>query len=118
VRECRFERLGVFTYSRVEGTLAFELGDPVPAEEKERRRAEIMEIQQEVSEDRNIRLIGTRCRVLIDGKEDGTFIGRTEHDAPEIDNEVLISSEHPLSIGSFCDVEIVDAYEHDLVGRL
>jgi len=118
VRRTGFARLGVFTYSREEGTTAHPLGDPVPQEEKERRKAAIMEAQREISEARNLSLIGTRVRVLIDSVEGGLAIGRTEHDAPEIDNEVYVTDPGPLLPGTFSDVEIHDATEYDLYGRV
>jgi ribosomal protein S12 methylthiotransferase len=118
VGEQRFERLGVFTYSREEGTAAFGLGDPVPPEEKERRRAAVMELQQDISEERNAALIGTRLRVLVDREEQGQMFGRTEHDAPEIDNEVLFTKGADIEAGTFCDVEIVESYEYDLLGKV
>jgi len=118
VEEQRFERLGVFTYSSEEGTTAFPLGDPVPPEEKERRRGVIMELQREISEARNEALVGTRQNVLVDRAEQGRFVGRTQHDAPEIDNEVLLVSDFPLRVGTFCDVEIVESYEYDLTGKV
>jgi ribosomal protein S12 methylthiotransferase len=118
VRETGFARLGVFTYSREEGTTAYPLGDPVPGEEKERRKGVIMEIQKGISGDRNEALVGSRVRVLIDRAEDGLYVGRTEQDAPEIDNEVFVSAPGPLVPGTFSDVEIHDATEYDLYGRL
>jgi len=118
VRRTAFARLGVFTYSREEGTTAYDLGDPVPPEEKERRKAAIMEAQKEISEARNLALVGSRVRVLIDRVEDGVSIGRTEHDAPEIDNEVYVTAPGPLEPGTFSDVEIHDATEYDLYGRV
>jgi len=117
VAEQRFERLGVFTYSREEGTAAFPLGDPVSPEVKERRRAVLMEIQRDISEDHNAGLIGTQKRVLIDRMEQGRYYGRTEHDAPEVDNEVVIDGEVPIAVGTFHNVEIVEAYEYDLLGK-
>jgi ribosomal protein S12 methylthiotransferase len=116
VREARFERLGVFLYSHEDGTSAYPLGDPVPAEEKERRRAQLMEVQRDISEERNASLVGNTLRVLIDRYEQDHAVGRTEHDAPEIDNEVFVRSLSPLPVGSFCDVDIVEAYEYDIVG--
>ena len=118
VRRTRFARLGVFTYSREEGTAAHPLGDPVAPGEKERRKAAIMEAQSGISEARNAALVGTRVRVLIDRVEDGLAIGRTEHDAPEIDNEVYVTAPGPLEPGTFSDVEIHDATEYDLYGRV
>jgi ribosomal protein S12 methylthiotransferase len=118
VRETRFDRLGVFTYSREDGTTAYSLGDPVPPEEKERRRAAVMEVQQEISRDRNEGLLGQRLKVLIDRRDGEFFVGRTEYDAPEIDNEVFVRTREPLSLGTFYDVEIVEAYEYDVVATI
>lgn len=118
VREMRFERLGVFTYSHEEGTSAYALGDPVPQHEKEARRTAIMEVQKEISDELNSRLVGTRLRVLVDREEGGRYFGRTEFDAPEIDNEVILPPHPELTPGSFYDVEIVEAYEYDLIGRV
>ncbi len=116
VRVARFERLGVFSYSLEDGTAAYPLGDPIPFEEKERRRARLMEVQKDISEERNSSLIGRTVRVLIDRQEGDQYIGRTEHDAPEVDNEVFVRSSSPLVAGTFCDVDIVEAYEYDTVG--
>jgi len=118
VEEARFDRLGVFTYSQEDGTAAYPLCDPVSDSEKERRRAMIMEVQQEISQAKNDLLVGTRQRVLIDRHEGSQYIGRTEYDAPEIDNEVFIHSRKQLAIGAFYEVEIVDALEYDLVGKV
>jgi ribosomal protein S12 methylthiotransferase len=118
VREMRFERLGVFAYSWEDGTSAYPLGDPVPPKEKERRRATVMELQQEISSDRNEGLLGRRLKVLVDRKDGEFYVGRTEHDAPEIDNEVVVRTERSLSVGTFYEVEIVEAYEYDLVGSI
>jgi len=117
VRVSKFERLGVFSYSREEGTHAHPLGDPVPAGEKERRRSLVMELQREISASRNAGLIHTRRRVIIDREEDGLSVGRTEHDAPEIDNEVFVRANEELGPGTFCDVDIVEAYEYDVLGE-
>lgn len=118
VARTRFDRLGVFTYSQEEGTTAFPLGDPVPEPEKERRRDAVMALQQEIAEEANQALIGSRRTVLVDRMENGVVVGRTEHDAPEIDNEVFIRGESLPPVGEFCRVEIVDAYEYDVVGKL
>ena len=118
IRETGFARLGVFTYSREEGTTAFPLGDPVPAEEKERRKGVIMELQKDISAERNEALVGSRLRVLIDRVEGGLYVGRTEQDAPEIDNEVFVTASGTLTPGTFSDVEIHDATEYDLYGRV
>ena len=116
VQDVRFERLGVFTYSQEEGTGAHALGDPVPAAEKERRRALVMQVQQEISERRNEQLVGSVQRVIIDGREGEVYIGRTQWDAPEVDNEVVVNAKTELNLGGFYDVEIVGAYEYDLEG--
>jgi ribosomal protein S12 methylthiotransferase len=118
VREARFERLGVFTYSQEEGTTAHPLGDPVSHEEKERRRAAVMEVQREIAGELNDGMVGSRVRVLIDRKEGGSWYGRTAVDAPEIDNEVIIEGGPDLAVGRFFDVGIVDAYEYDLIGKV
>lgn len=119
VRDERFHRLGVFCYSQEEGTTAYPLEDPIPQEEKERRRALVMETQQAISLERNEAMIGSRIRVLIDRREaDGQAVGRSVADAPEIDNEVYVLDSSGLNPGTFCDVEIVDASEYDMYGRL
>ncbi len=117
VREVRFDRLGVFAYSQEDGTTAFPLGDPVRVREKEERRARVMEAQQEISLERNRLLVGTRQKVIIDGREGNLFTGRTERDAPEIDNEVLINADNELCAGSFHQVDIVGASHYDIYGR-
>ncbi len=114
VREIRFHRLGVFTYSREDGTTAHPLEDPIPQSVKEERRSIIMDIQKEISEERNGSLFGSTVKILIDRHEDGAFVGRTEWDAPEIDQEVYVKSEMPLAIGNFYDATIVDGTEYDL----
>jgi ribosomal protein S12 methylthiotransferase len=117
VEETRFERLGVFSYSLEEGTSAYPLGDPVAADEKDRRLGRVMEIQQRISSERNASLIGQRLRVLIDRKDRDLFVGRSEFDAPDIDNEVFVHADRVLETGTFHQVEIVDAYEYDIVGN-
>ncbi len=116
VREVKFDRLGVFTYSREDGTTAFPLGDPVPAPEKERRLAEIMKTQQEISLARNASLVGTRQKVLIDRREGAQWVGRSEADAPEIDNETYVTTGRLLRPGDFCTVDIHSSSEYDLYG--
>ena len=118
VREQEFDRLGVFTYSHEEGTTAYPLGDPVPEEEKQRRLNRIMELQQEISERKNAALVGTTQRVLLDRVEGSRLVGRTERDAPEIDNEVFVTSDGLLRAGEFCSVRIDDATEYDLYGSV
>lgn len=118
VNDVKFDRLGVFTYSIEEGTTAFSLGDPISPVEKDRRRAAIMEAQQTISEKRNQLLINTTQRILLDRIDGGVYIGRTEKDAPEIDNEVLVHCPRRLEIGEFVDVDIDDATEYDLSGSV
>ncbi|MFN0158075.1 MAG: 30S ribosomal protein S12 methylthiotransferase RimO [Bacteroidota bacterium] len=118
VTEEKFDRLGVFTYSQEDGTTAFPLADPIPEVEKEHRKAAIMEAQREISEEKNAGLIGSVQRVLVERKEGDQYVGRTAADAPEIDNEVYISGSTELQTGSFHEVEVVNASEYDLYGRL
>jgi ribosomal protein S12 methylthiotransferase len=118
VNDVRFDRLGVFTYSREEGTSAYVLGDPVPAKEKERRQAAIMQAQQTISEQNNQLLINTTQRIIVDRIDEGVYVGRTERDAPEIDNEVFVHSCRNLNIGDFVEVDINDATEYDLYGSV
>jgi ribosomal protein S12 methylthiotransferase len=118
VGDMKFHRLGVFTYSHEDGTSAYPLGDPIPQSVKEERRDQLMNLQQSVSAERNASVVGSRMKVIIDRKEDGAFVGRTEWDAPEIDQEVYVHTKHPLVVGNFYDVEIVDATEYDLTARL
>ena len=117
VREMKFHRLGVFTYSREEGTTAEPLGDPISHDVKEQRRSTIMEIQQSISAERNETLIGKTVRVLIDRKENGMAVGRTQWDAPEIDQEVYVRDGQDLRVGNFYEVRIVDALEYDLLAN-
>lgn len=117
VRETRFDRLGCFTYSHEENTHAFSLTDNVPEEVKQQRANEIMEIQGQISWELNQEKIGRVYKCLIDRKEGGHFVGRTEQDSPDVDNEVLIdASEHYLKIGEFAKVEITAATDFDLYG--
>lgn len=114
----RFDRVGIFTYSHEEGTTAHELVDDVPQEEKERRAQEIMDFQQEISLEKNQEKLGKVMKVLIDKKEAGRYIGRTEFDSVEVDNEVIISSPGKLNIGEFVYVRITRAYDYDLEGEV
>ncbi len=114
----RFDRVGIFTYSHEEGTSAYELKDDVPAEEKERRAQDIMEVQQEISFEKNQEKVGKTFKVLIDKKEAGRYLGRTEFDSVEVDNEVVVNSAKKLSIGEFYPVSIVKAYDYDLEGEV
>jgi ribosomal protein S12 methylthiotransferase len=114
VEETEFERLGVFLYSQEDNTGAFPLGDPIPAAVKEERMNIIMEMQNEIAWKKNQSLVDTPVRVLVDRKEGTTAIGRTQYDAPEIDNEVTIDKADHIHPGSFCDVEIIKADAYDL----
>lgn len=119
VQQQRFDRLGCFTYSHEENTHAFGLVDNVPAEVKQRRVDEIMEVQSQISWELNQEKIGKQFKVLIDRKEGNYFVGRTEFDSPDVDNEVLIPAEDVyLSIGEFVHVEVESAEEFDLFGKL
>ncbi len=110
----RFQRLGVFTYSQEDDTYAYILGDPIPAEVKEQRRARIMQAQQQISFEHNQKRIGQHVRVLIEEELSGEWRGRTEADAPEVDNEIYVRSEKPLAVGEFVMAEVEDASEFDL----
>lgn len=112
----RFDRVGIFTYSHEENTSAYELVDNVPADEKAARAQEIMELQQEISLEKNEEKVGQEFKVLIDKKEAGRYLGRTEFDSVEVDNEVVIQSDKPLPIGDFVQVKITKAYDYDLEG--
>lgn len=112
----RFDRVGIFTYSHEEGTSAHDLVDDVPAEEKERRAQEIMEVQQEISYELNQEKVGKTFRVLVDKKEAGRYLGRTEFDSVEVDNEVVIHAPGKLPVGEFVKVRITKAYDYDLEG--
>lgn len=116
LEEMRFDRVGIFTYSHEENTSAYDLKDNVPAKEKQRRAQELMEIQQEISYEKNQEKIGQTFKVLVDKKEAGRYLGRTEFDSVEVDNEVVIQSETPLKIGDFVQVKITSAYDYDLEG--
>jgi len=119
IKDVKFERLGVFTYSQEDQTGAYDLEDPVPADEKERRKEYIMEVQREISLELNERRIGSQTTAVIERMEDGNYVGRTEWDAPEIDNEVFITAPAGrLTIGQFVDVTISDATEFDLYAEL
>ena len=117
VRVTKFDRLGCFTYSHEENTSAYELEDNVPQEVKEQRVDEIMEIQQELSFEKNQTKIGQTYRCIVDRKEGEFFVARTEHDSPDVDNEVLISAkDNYLPSGEFVNVKIIEATDYDLVG--
>jgi len=119
IKNKKLDRLGVFTYSREEDTTAYQLGDTVPEAVKIERRNLLMEEQMSISLERNKSFIGRKLKVIIDDKNnDGQYIGRTEHDAPEVDNSVIIHSKRKIPIGSFQNVEITDGLEYDLFGAI
>ena len=114
----RFDRVGIFSYSHEENTSAYDLIDNIPAEEKERRAQEIMEVQQEISLEKNQEKIGKTFNVMIDKKEAGRYLGRTEFDSVEVDNEVVVNSKSKLFPGDFVKVKISKAYDYDLEGEV
>ncbi|MBT3208854.1 MAG: 30S ribosomal protein S12 methylthiotransferase RimO [Bacteroidetes bacterium] len=118
--EVKFDRLGVFTYSEEEDTFAAEkYEDNIPEETKNQRKEEILELQQGISMEHNLKMIGRNYKVLIDRLEGDFYIGRTEFDSPEVDNEILISStENQLKIGEFYDVKLNRAEEYDIYGEI
>jgi ribosomal protein S12 methylthiotransferase len=116
VERSRFDRLGVFTYSHEENTHSHSMADDVPAELKQERSDAIMQLQEGISLELNQAKIGMTLKVLVDRKEGGEFIGRSEFDSPEVDNEVIIASKDYLRIGDFVKVKINDATEFDLTG--
>ena len=118
VKAMRFDRLGCFTYSHEENTTAYELADDVPEEVKLQRANEIMELQSQISWELNQAKVGKVFRCLIDRKEGNYFVGRTEYDSPDVDNEVLIDAKkHYVKIGDFTDVKIIEAADYDLYGE-
>ena len=119
VADMKFDRVGVFQYSHEEDTFAYEMEDDVPSEIKAERANRIMEIQQDISMANNETLVGQTLRVLFDRKEGDYFIGRTEYDSPEVDNEVLVSAKDQfVRIGDFAQVLIESAEDYDLYGRV
>ena len=119
VKRSRFDRAGCFSYSHEENTHAFSMSDDVPAEEKQLRVDALMSLQESISLEMNQQKIGKTFKVLIDRKEGDQYIGRTEHDSPEVDNEVIIESpESYLRLGDFTQVKIDDASEFDLMGTV
>ncbi len=118
IQEMQFDRVGVFTYSHEENTAAHDLEDNISQQEKEERAQEIMELQQEISIEKNQALVGKIFKVLIDKKEAGRYIGRTEYDSVEVDNEVIVNTDKELAIGDFVSVRILKAYDYDLEGEI
>ena len=118
LKKMEFDRVGIFTYSHEENTIAHDLVDDVSAEEKERRAQEIMDVQQDISYEKNLAKIGKTFKVIIDKKEAGKYLGRTEFDSVEVDNEVIVNSSAKLSPGDFVNVKITSAFDYDLEGVL
>lgn len=118
VEKTRFDRLGIFTYSHEENTHAYLAKDDVPAKTKKKRADQVMEVQSHISYDLNQTKVGQKMKVLIDRMEGGQFIGRSEFDSPEVDNEVIIEGkEHYLRIGDFAEVMIEEAEHYDLFAK-
>jgi len=119
IEEMRFDRLGVFAYSHEENTHAFKLDDNVTDAEKQRRVEEVMAVQQQIAVQSNAALVGRTLKVLIDRKDGDYFVGRTEFDSPEVDNEVLIEAQNNyLRIGDFTNIRVTSAEEFDLYGAI
>jgi ribosomal protein S12 methylthiotransferase len=115
VQRTRFNRLGIFTYSHEENTRAYSLKDDVAEEVKKQRMEEIMALQEDISFDHNRSLVGKKMKILVDRKEGNYFVGRTEFDSPEVDNEVLVAAERTfLRTGDFAEVKITSAEAFDL----
>lgn len=112
----RFDRVGIFSYSHEENTSAHDLPDNIPQAEKESRAQEIMEVQQEISYEKNQEKVGKTLKVMIDKKEAGRYVGRTEFDSVDVDNEVIIQSQTKMIPGNFVNVHITKAYDYDLEG--
>jgi len=118
LQQHRFDRVGIFTYSHEEGTSAYDVEDDVPQEVKEERAREVMQVQQEISYEKNQEKLGREFKVLIDKKEAGRYLGRTEFDSVEVDNEVIVHANRTLRPGDFVQVKIIKAYDFDLEGEL
>jgi len=118
LKKMEFDRVGIFTYSHEENTSAYDLKNDVHEEEKERRAQEIMDVQQEISYQKNEEKVGKTFKVIVDKKEAGKYLGRTEFDSVEVDNEVIINSERKLLPGDFVNVKITKAFDFDLEGEV
>ena len=119
VRETKFDRIGTFTFSVEENTSSFILGDPVAKNVKERRKDILMEIQKEISQENNSKLVGKKLKVLVEALEGDFYIGRSYRDAPEVDGEVLIDRrDNKFNIGDFYDVDVYDYNEYDLFAKV
>ena len=118
VKEYKLDRMGVFTYSQEDGTSAYELGDPISEKEKIRRKEAIMLAQQQISLEKNKSKIGQNVEAIIDEVHNSKIIGRTESDAPDIDNSVIIKGKHNVSVGDIVNATITSATAYDLYGKI
>lgn len=119
VKDIRFERMGAFAYSHEEGTYAYQhYKDEIPQEVKQERLDYLMRVQEGISADVNASKVGQTFRVVVDREEEDFYVGRTQYDSPEVDPEILISKETPLSPGSFYEVKVIDAQAFDLYGKV
>jgi ribosomal protein S12 methylthiotransferase len=118
VSQVKFNRLGVFTYSREEDTSAYDMPDQIDEEVKQERMEKIMLLQKDISLEHNSKLVGKSIKVLIEGFSEGEYFGRSFMDAPEIDGKVYFKSDKNLIPGDFCQVSVTEAFEYDLVGEI
>jgi len=118
VKETKFDRVGVFNYSQEDDTTGFELGNPISEKTKANRNNKLMEIQREISQEKNSSLVGKSLNIIVDSLDGDYFIARSERDAPEVDGEVLIDKDENLKIGNIYKVEIIDYNEYDLFAKL
>ena len=119
VKDIRFERMGAFAYSHEEGTYAYQhYKDEIPQEVKQDRLGYLMRVQEGISADVNASKVGQTFRVIVDREEEDFYVGRTQYDSPEVDPEILISKDTPLSPGSFYQVKVIDAQAFDLYGKV
>lgn len=118
IKDSRFDRLGIFPYSHEENTHAYSLTDDVPAGVKQARAEAVMALQQTISDELNQQKIGKTFKVLFDRKEGNYFVGRTEFDSPEVDNEVLVKADNYIRIGDFANIKITSAEPYDLYGEV
>jgi ribosomal protein S12 methylthiotransferase len=118
IKEAKFERLGAFIYSREEGTAAFNFKGQVPQRLKQERFDKIMSAQREIAAGENAKFLDKTISVLVEEKQDGAYIGRSQGDAPQVDGMVYINTNQPLKIGKFIQVKIKDTLEYDLVGEV
>lgn len=118
IKEIEFDRIGTFTFSVEENTTSYILGDPISQKEKERRRRVLMEIQSEISYEKNRTFVGKTLKVLVESKESDYYVGRSYRDAPEVDGEILFTSNKKIKLGNFYEIKIYDCDEYDLYGEL